>query len=258
MKFGCCTDINGIGVVEAAGYDYVELPMVALLGEKPDSEFAPIGDAIAAHSIKPEAWNILLPGDMKVTGPEVDIYRINRYLHTSFERVSGLGGQIVVFGSGNARNIPNGFPIEEAHIQLAEFLDVAADAANRYGLKIAIEPLNRKESNIINSVAEALELAIAVGRPEVRVLADLYHIDEEREPLSHVADAALWLLHAHTADTGRYRPGSGSYDNLGFIRTLLNMGYDGRMSVECKWNDFASEAPLALEFLRETESKARG
>ena len=84
MRFGCCTGISGIGGVEAAGYDYVELPVVALVGEKPDSEFAPIGDAIASHSIKPEAWNILLPGDMKVTGPEVDIYRVNRYLHTSF------------------------------------------------------------------------------------------------------------------------------------------------------------------------------
>jgi sugar phosphate isomerase/epimerase len=154
--------------------------------------------------------------------------------------------------------VPDGFPMEEAQIQLADFLDVAGDAAKQYGLKVAIEPLNRKESNVINSVAEALELAIAVGRPEVRVLADLYHIDEEQEPLSHVADAGPWMLHTHTADTGRYRPGSGSYDNLGFMRALLNAGYDGRMSVECSWGDFAAEAPLALEFLRETESKARG
>jgi len=256
MRFGCCTNINGIGAVKTAGYEYVELPVVALLGEKPDSEFFPIGDAIAAHSIKPEAWNILLPGDMKITGPEVDIYRINRYLHTSFARASGLGGRVVVFGSGGARRVPDGFPMKEAQVQLVEFLDVAADAANRYGFKIAIEPLNRKESNIINSVAEALELAIAVGRPEVRVLADLYHIDEEQEPLSHVADAGLWLLHTHTADTGRYMPGSGSYDNLGFMRALLKAGYEGRLSVECTWNDFASEAPLALEFLREIEAKA--
>jgi len=217
-----------------------------------------VAKAIASHSIRAEAWNILLPGDMRVSGPNVDLYRIARYLHTSFERVGELGGEVVVFGGGVARRVPDGFSVEEAEVQLAEFLNVAAEAAKRYDLKIAIEPLNHKECNIINSVAEAVDLAGMVGRPEVRVLADLYHMDEEEEPLSHVADAGLWIAHTHTADTGRYRPGSGSYDHLGFFRALLEAGYEGRMSIECRWNDFASESPLALDFLRETEAKTQG
>jgi len=257
MRFGCCVDLDGIAAVEAAGYDYVELPVVALLGENPDVEFAPVADTIAAHSLQPEAWNILLPGDMKVTGPDVDIYRVTRYLYTSFERLSSLDGQVVVFGSGGARRAPEDFPMEEEYIQLSEFLEIAADAARQYNLKIAIEPLNRRESNVINSVAEAVELAVMVGRPEVRVLADLYHIDEEQEPLSHVDDAGLWILHTHTADTGRYRPGSGDYDHIGFFKALFEVGYNGRMSIECKWNDFNSECRLALDFLRDTEAKAR-
>ena len=58
---------------------------------------------------------------------------------------------------------------------------------------LAIEPLNRKESNIINSVAEGVRFARQVNRPEIRVLADFYHIDEEREPLDTLKTNGEWL-----------------------------------------------------------------
>lgn len=257
MRFGCCARIEDVAAVEAAGYDYVELPVVAVQAEKPESEFVPVAAALALRSIRPEAWNVLLPGDLRVTGPDVDFYRVRRYLHTAFERVQRLGGQVVVFGSGKARSFPEGFDPCEVHSQLLEFLEAAAEAAGEYGLILAIEPLNKKESNVINTVSEAVDLAAEVGRPQIRVLADLYHIDEESESLQNVADAGLWLAHTHTADTGRFRPGSGSYDHHAFFRALAEAGYDGRMSVECRWNDFRSECAAALEFLRRVEAECR-
>ncbi len=257
MKFGCCVGIENIGVVQSAGYDYVELPVVAVLAEKPESEFAPIEEKIRSYSIKPYAWNILLPKEIKVTGPDVDPYRQERYLQTALERVSRLGGEVVVFGSGGARSVPEGFPYDKAREQIEDFLTIAARAARDHHVRIAIEPLNQKECNIINTVAEAADIAASVGDPNIRVLADFYHIDEENEPFSDIVDAGLWLIHAHTADTNRYRPGSGNYDHLAFFRALNEACYNGALSVECKWNDFESECREALEFLRETEAKAR-
>ncbi len=250
MRFGCCVGLDKAEIVQEAGYDYIELPVSTVKAESPDSEFEPILEQVHLLEIVPEAWNCLLPGDMKVTGPEVDKYRVERYLRTAFERIEELGGEIVVFGSGGARTVPEGFPREEAWQQLVEFVSLAGQVAGTHGITIAIEPLNSKESNIINSVAEAVELAKAADHPFVRVLADLYHIDEEKEPLEHILESGDYIVHTHTADTGRFYPGSGSYPHREFFRNLRAVGYNDRMSVECRWNDFESECRKALEFLR--------
>ncbi|MFP3711872.1 TIM barrel protein, partial [Paraburkholderia sp. SIMBA_009] len=78
------------------------------------------------------------------------------------------------------------------------------------------EPLNRKESNLVNSVADGARLAKALNRPEVRGLADFYHMDEEAEPLDALREHCAWLAHIHLADTGRLNPGTGSYDYATF------------------------------------------
>lgn len=255
MRFGCCVGLDKAQIVQEAGYDYIELPVSTVKAESPDSEFEPILEQASSLEIIPEAWNCLLPGDMKVTGPEVDKYRVERYLRTAFERIEELGGEIVVFGSGGARTVPEGFPREEAWQQLVEFVSLAGQIAGTHGITIAIEPLNSKESNIINSVAEAVELAKAADHPFVRVLADLYHIDEEKEPLEHILDSEYYIVHTHTADTGRFYPGSGSYPHREFFRNLRSVGYNDRMSVECRWNDFESECRKALEFLRAIDAE---
>lgn len=250
MRFGCCAGLDKYRTVQDAGYDYIELPVGTVKAESPDTDFEPIRDEIMSGSIVPEAWNCLLPGDMRVTGPEVDLYRIERFLRTAFERIEELGGEIVVFGSGGARTVPHGFSMDEAHGQIVEFVALAGQIAGKHGITIAIEPLNVKESNIINSVKEGMEIVRAADHPFVKVLADLYHIDEADEPIQDVIDAGNDLVHTHTADTGRLYPGSGSYPHTEFFEALRSIGYNDRMSVECKFNDFKTECAKALEFLR--------
>ncbi|MGC8862645.1 MAG: sugar phosphate isomerase/epimerase family protein [Armatimonadota bacterium] len=257
MRFGCCVGLDKMGIVQEAGYDYVELPVSTVKAEAPDAEFEPIREQVQAFEIVPEAWNCLLPGDLKVTGPEVDRYRIERYLRTAFQRIEELGGELVVFGSGGARNVPQGFSMAEARDQIVEFVTLAGQIAGVHGITIAIEPLNHNESNIINSVAEGLEFARLADHPFVHVLADLYHMDEEHEPLEHLVEADGDLVHTHTADTGRFYPGSGSYPHREFFEKLRSIGYNDRMSVECKWNDFRTECAKALEFLRNLDEEIR-
>lgn len=250
MRLGCCAGLDSIETVRDAGYDFIELGVSCARAESPDSEFEAVRDRLQSAEIVPEVWNCLLMSDMKPVGPEVDIYRIERFLRTAFDRIEELGGEIVVFGSGRARTVPEGFPSDEARDQLVRFLSLAGQVAGAHGITIAVEPLNLRETNCINSVAQAVEVVRAVDHPFVKVLVDLYHMMMDDEPLSAIAAASGEIVHAHIADTGRLHPGSGSYPSKEFIDALKAAGYDGRLSIEGGWSDFDSECRKALEFLR--------
>lgn len=250
MRFGCCAGLEQIETVRDAGYDYVELAVGAVKPEQPDSEFEAIREALEESGICPEAWNCLLPGKMKVVGPEVDSYRIERYLRTAFARIEELRGEVVVFGSGAARMVPDGFPMDEANDQLIEFLTLAGQVGGAHGITIAVEPLNHRETNVLNSVRAGAEIVRAVSHPFVKLLVDLYHVQCQDEPLTDIAVGQGEFVHAHTADTDRFYPGSGSYPNREFIKALRAAGYDDRLSVECVWRDFDSECAKALDYLR--------
>lgn len=250
MRIGCCANLDQVQALQDAGYDYVELPVNTVRPEQPDSEWEPVLKTIDEFAIRPEAWNCLLPGDLLVVGPEVDLYRFERYLRSAFERIEQVGGEVVVFGSGGARTAPQGFPIDEARDQFAEALTVAGRVAGTYGITVAIEPLFCKATNVVNSLTEGAEMVKKVNHPFVKLLADLFHMEEENEPTSVIPALGVEFVHAHTADTERLAPGTGSYPNREFIAALRAAGYDNRLSVECVWKDFDSECVKSLEYLR--------
>ncbi|MCC6454414.1 MAG: sugar phosphate isomerase/epimerase [Caldilineaceae bacterium] len=252
MRIGCCCNIEEASIALAAGFDFIECKVTSLLPEEN-------GDAVSAmlaqHKAAPlpvAALNVFLPGALKIVGPEVDAGRIGRYVDNALARVQEIGSEIIVFGSGVARAIPDGFPAEEARKQIIAFLHRVADAAEDTGVTVVIEPLNRKESNVIHSVAEGVSLAEAVNRPNIQVLADFYHMDEEQEPLAQILEYQKWIKHIHVADTGRRAPGSGHYPYAEFADTLRQARYERMVSIECRWEDFQAEAAPALEFLRRT------
>ncbi len=250
MKIGCCGGIDDASVIEAAEFDFVELAVHAL------DPFGP-EDALRAHaatldklSIRSEVFNGFLPPTLKVTGPDADRAALDHYVTVAFARVAALGGEIVVFGSGDARRIPDGFPRQQAIEQIDDFLKLAGDRADAHNVTIAIEPLRQAESNILNTVAEACDFATRIGHPRVTVLADFYHMDQEAEPFENLSLPER-LTHVHLADTHRDAPGTGSYDYDGFAAALQRIGYTGRVSCECGWSDRAVEGPAAVTFLRE-------
>lgn len=250
MRFGCCQPIQRAAAVAAAGFEYLECPVVSLRPEGSRAHFeAVIRPAFVQSPLPVETFNVLLPGDIALTGPEVDTGRIGRYLAEAFARIAEVGGELVVFGSGAARSVPEGFDRHRARDQILAFLHTARDLAVPSGLTLVIEPLRVVETNICNTVTEALDLARAVGEP-VAALADFYHMREQDEPLEHLVAAGDLLRHIHVADTGRKAPGTGDYPYADFARLLRQAGYDGRVSVECGWGDFDDEAPRARRFLQ--------
>lgn len=247
MQFGVCTGIENAEIARGAGFDFIE-PTVRSLHTGKD--FAVIQAAHAAAGLPTPTFNVFVPGELKITGPSVEMAKLQVYVAESLRRVKAVGGERVVFGSGGARNIPDGFSRDAAWQQLIDFLAMTADECDKTGVSIAIEPLNRKESNVINSVAEGVRLAQAVNRPAIRVLADLYHMEEDGEATDTVRDNAAWLTHVHVADSGRGAPGTGIYPYAAFFGYLKSTGYNGRIAVECRWQDFEEEAGPAVAFLR--------
>lgn len=249
MRFGCCVGPELVAAAAEAGYQFVELPVAVVQPERPEAEFAPVRKLLLAGPLRPEGWHLLLPADLKVTGPSVDWPRVSRYLYTALRRISAVGGAVVTFGSGGARHVPEGFPREEAWQQLVETLRVAGTVARGCGLMIAIEPLSAADCNIITSLPEAVGLARAVDMPEVGVVPDAYHMARDGHSPFDVVDAAEWLAHVHMPPVAATAPGEVGWMRE-FARALGWAGYDWRVSIESHWSQEGAEIGRALASLR--------
>jgi sugar phosphate isomerase/epimerase len=250
MRFGCCVAPDQIDLLAQAGYDFCELPAAAVKPFEDDSAALPALRALAAGPLRPEAFNVLVPASLPMVGPQLDRDALRSYLRRAFVRMAQLGGAVVVLGSGGARRIPEGMPRELALDQLADSLALAADEAGRAGIELALEHLNRGECNVFTSLAECQSFIQQRGLAGLRLLADLHHLELEREPIDDVIPAAPLLAHVHVADGGRRAPGAGGYDYAGFMRALGSTGYDRRISAECGWDNLADQAAGALAFMR--------
>jgi len=252
MRFGICTTIEKSTAARDAGWDFIEESVQGLLkGLEPDESWT--GRERASQSALPIlSANMLVPASLKVTGPDVDREQLVAYMRAVLRRADALDIRTLVFGSGGARNVPDGFPRDTAAEQITEFVRTSAAVAAEYNVTIVIEPLHRGECNIINSVAEAMKYVAAVGHPNLRCLVDSYHSWIEEEPLEDVRVAMPSIRHVHVADkTGRTPPGeSGESDYRPLFRVLKEGGYDGLISVEPKSFDVPSTGARVLEFLR--------
>ncbi len=250
MRFGCCVTPEQIPIIADAGFDYCELPARAVMPLDEEAAALPALRSMEEARLRPEAFNVLVPAQLRMVGPSADYEALRTYLRRAFRRMKQVGGEVAVLGSGGARQIPEDMPRDLALDQLHEALAIAADEARQAGIDLALEHLNRGESNVFNTVRECQAFIEDRRIDGLRVLADLHHLELEQESLGAVAAAARLLAHVHVADRGRRAPGIGGYDYAGFMRTLHEIGYDRRISAECSWQDLQSEAPAAAEFMR--------
>lgn len=252
IEFGICSPISAHPLASAQGCDFLECGVSELLPALPDDEDqvkAKMAEFEAA-SLPVQAFSGFLPPDLKVTGPDVQWGQVSEYVNNALRRAAAVGGKIVVWGSGGSRNVPEEFDRDMAKDQVIRFLHLAGHWGAKHGITIAIEPLNVKESNIVNSVGEGVFFAERVAHPNVMVLADFYHMDEDDEPLSAISQYGPWLRHIHVADTGRLYPGSGSYPYVEFAAEVSKADYEGMISVECRWQDLEAEIGPSIQYLR--------
>jgi sugar phosphate isomerase/epimerase len=249
---------DGIGAewveeLKEIGYDYVELPLAQIM-DLNDEEFSRLKDKIFSSGLNCELCNNFFPARIKLTGSEVNNTAISEYINEALHRAAQLGVKIIVFGSSGAKNVPQGFPKDRAWTQIVSLLQYINGEVKKYGITIVIEPINRFESNIVNTVAEGLTLAKEVAGENVKLLVDYYHLVMEKEGQEVLLEAGDYLRHIHFAGpTGRVYPNEFDlelYDYKAFLTTLKRVGYDGRISIEAYTKDFVNDAKNSLLLLK--------
>lgn len=154
------------------------------------------------------------------------------YVKSCVTLVKELEGTLVsVVPAQVGKTVPDEDPDTEWKWGVESMKEVC-DHAQREGVLIAIEPINRFETCFINRGDQALALAEATG-PEVGVCLDAFHINiEENDPFDAIKAAGSKLYDFHVADTNRMPPGMGHYDWSKLVGTLREVGYDGALTVE--------------------------
>lgn len=251
IKVGVCTR-DVLGAVKY-GFDYIE-PAAAEVAAMPEAEFQSFSATVLASPIRCYAFNSFIRRpDLKVVGPEVPTSPLKDYLEICLPRCRRLGASVVVWGSAGSRNVPDGFSRERARDQIAEFLKMAGNVAKQSNIVIAIEPLRRQESNILNTGAEALEMVRKVKHSNVKMIIDYYHLREENEDPRILEIAKREIVHLHFANPhGRRWPNAPSEDDHydAFFHYLKKTGYSGGISIEGQ-GSFEKDGAASREFFHQ-------
>jgi sugar phosphate isomerase/epimerase len=146
---------------------------------------------------------------------------------------AALGAPLVTIGSFRGRLAWAGG--ETARERLLKLLKSAAEVGAGRGVRLALEPLNRYETDVIRDAAEGLAFIAEAGHNHLGLLLDTFHINIEEASVtdcfrSSMAAGRLW--HVHLGDSNRQSPGKGHLDFPGIVQTLGEIGYTGWLSAE--------------------------
>jgi len=251
-RIGISTGIANNGILATAGYTFVEENVRGfLVPAEADSVFDQKLALLKDSKLPVEACNSFLPGDLKCVGPAPLHEDILKFSEIAFRRAKMAGVKTIVFGSGSARAIPESFSREEAKNQFISLCKQIAPFAEKYDVFISLEPLNTKECNFINSVAEGGEIVEAVNHKNFRLLADVYHMLMENESPANITKYGHLLYHTHIAEkTGRTPPGVNKDDFTPYFKALKDVKYEGRMAIECSWKNIGEQAATAINEMR--------
>ncbi|WP_439557241.1 sugar phosphate isomerase/epimerase family protein [Dyadobacter sp.] len=204
-----------------------------------------------------KSYVILLPASLKTLGPEANHEAILQRTELVLKRAKECGSQYVVFGSGGSRIIPDGFDRATAKAQHIDLTKRMAPLAEKYGVTIAVEPLNRGETNFINSLAEGVEIVDTVKSPRVKLLCDIFHMLKEDEPATEIVKYGKHIVHCHIAEKeSRTPPGVKGDDFRPYLSALKKINYKGGLSIECfNYTDFDKEAKRGIEVLKQQLSE---
>jgi sugar phosphate isomerase/epimerase len=154
------------------------------------------------------------------------------YVKSVITMVSELEGEIITLVPATVgKVVPDGTPEEEWKWVVDATKECFAHAQKK-GVRVAIEPLNRFETYFFNRAAQALALADAVS-PECGVCLDAYHLNmEETDIYDAIRLAGKRLFDFHVADNNRFAAGLGHLNWAKIIGTLKEIGYDGAVTNE--------------------------
>lgn len=122
---------------------------------------------------------------------------------------------------------------EQAMAWLRLALQTCCQEAEAEGVRLALEPINRYETSLINSVAQGMQLIEEVGSPNFGLLLDTFHMNLEEPNIEEsIRTCGSRIFHFHVADSNRWYPGAGHLDFTSILQALSQLGYQGFVSGE--------------------------
>lgn len=251
-RIGVCSDVRNAERLKAAGADCLEAGVSAfLVPDKPEEVFEENLRLMRESGLQIVSCNGFLPASMIIVGTETNHNKILAWAETAFRRAERAGIRYIVFGSGKSRKVPDGFSHETAEEQFIQLCKQLGPIAARCHVTVVIEPLNTRETNLINSVSEGASIVKRVNHKNIRLLCDIFHMTADQEPPEAIVDAGKYILHCHIAEAAkRTAPGTDGDDFRPYLRALKKIGYKGCVSIECMWKDFPGQLPAAVAELR--------
>ncbi len=249
MKIGFCTGLDRITAPQTQKFDYIE-PSLNGLREIDIGKIREYAALAKEYGVKVGCFNCSLKKcDIMGAVPADEPMAV--YLEDVLQKASILGAHEVVLGSGSSRNISDDIDLDLQLERYRDFVRLYSYIAGKYGIRIAIEPLNKGETNFINTVGQCLDFAQSMKLENVGVLADYYHMCVENEGVEIFESVGDLLWHVHIANpNGRTYPASGDgCDYHGLFNALKKIGYDGGISVEAR-GDFETQSVDSVEFLK--------
>ncbi len=150
---------------------------------------------------------------------------------------------------------PGPYPsVEQAQdALLIEQLPALGDRAQERGLMFLLEPVNRYESEYLNTVPHAAKLCETLNHDHIGLTCDFFHMQiEELNIPQSLSRAGRWIKHVHVAENTRVEPGPGSLNFTPGFQTLKEMGYSGYIELECRRLSGPPERvlPKSIQYLR--------
>lgn len=252
-EIGIAQRIENDSLLTSAGYRYLVETISRNFSPRnvTDDQFEQKVLAFKKLKINLYACNLFIPGDLKLVGSDFDERAVLNYASIVFQRCKRANLKMIVWGSGAARRVPDGFDPATARVQFIAIARKLAMLAHQYGVVLALENLNATETNFINTFQQAYDIVKSVDEPGLRLCADLYHMAKEDEGAAILEEAGRYIVHCDIAEKeNRTPPGTAGDDFRPYLRALKKVGYNGKIILECGWKDLPAQlapARLALQ-----------
>jgi sugar phosphate isomerase/epimerase len=248
--------------IRQAGYTGIEIAPFTLAetpGEITAAQRAEYRDTIrsAGLSFAGLHWLMVSPKGLHVTGPDAALRRRSwEHIRALIDLCADLGPDgVMVFGSPNQRASTGGLTREQATGNFIDGLAGVAPHAESRGVKVLVEALPIAQSDVVQTLAEAVAIVEEIGSPAIGTMFDVHNAIDERESHAALVDRYFdFIRHVHVNELDGRHCGAGSYDFTPVLEVLKRRGYTGWISLEAF--DFTPGAErLANESLRYLENQ---
>jgi sugar phosphate isomerase/epimerase len=244
MKIALCNEVlqplpfeRQCEVARALGYEGLEVAPFTLADDPmriTDAEAARLRRTAEDHGVAISGlhWLLVAPPGLSLVSEDAALReRTSAVMERLVELCAAMGGRYLVHGSPKQRSVPPGATPAQAWERAREGLARAAQRAQACGVTYCIEPLSPRETDVINTVAQAVRMVEEIGSPAFKTMIDCSAAGQaEGEPVHELM--ARWMptgriAHVQVNDPSRRGPGQGDLKFAPILRTLLAMQQQG-------------------------------